>query len=179
MVRIIQFFLHRSRNLAMIMLLLLLCLRANGQYYPEHDFLIKNTAYLEIGGNGLWYSFCFDRVIKQYKSSAFTGRIGFSYLGNFSNANTVTIPLTVSFLFGRNANFLELGGGPTFLHAFSESISGIAALGIIGFRHQPMESTGTMYRVAFNPFFGEYSSDKGYVNWVGAPWASVSVGYIF
>ncbi len=36
-----------------------------------------------------------------------------------------------------------------------------------------------MYRIVFNPFIGEYSTDKEYWNWVWIPWGGISFGFSF
>lgn len=162
-----------------VLLLIFLCKDSAAQNNSESNLLNKNSAYLELGGSGLWYAFSYDRILRRKERTALSARIGFSYLGDFSDTNTITVPFTVSFLYGKNKNFLELGGGPTTLHSFSEKITGIGAIGIIGFRHQPIENKGVMYRITFNPFIGEYSTDKGYWNWVSIPWLGISFGFVF
>lgn len=161
------------------LLLIILCEKSIAQNNIENNLLNKNSTYLEIGGSGLWYAFSYDRILRRKDRTAFSARVGASYFGNFSDTNTITVPLSVSFLYGKNKNFLELGGGPTTLHSFAEKITGIGAIGIIGFRHQPTENKGLMYRITFNPFIGEYSTDKGYWNWVGIPWGGISFGFVF
>jgi len=162
-----------------ILLLIIFCKKSIAQQNSEANSLNKNSTYIEVGGSGLWYSFNYDRIVRRKERTALSARVGFSYFGNLANTNTITFPLSISFLYGKHKNFLELGGGPTTLYSFDENITGIGALGIIGFRHQPMESKGLMYRIVFNPFIGEYSTDKGYWNWVSIPWGGVSFGYVF
>ena len=160
--------------------LLLLMLSTSGltQTENEDEKIHKNSGYLELGGSGLWYSLNYDRVIKKYKRTAFTGRTGLSYFGNL-DTNTMTMPLEFSFLLGKKKHFAEIGIGPTFLQAFTEHISAMAVLGVIGYRFQPMVKRGLMFRATFTPFIGEISSEKGYWNWVRIPWGGVSIGYIF
>jgi len=136
----------------------------------------RNSTYLELGGNGLWYSFNYDRIIKTKEKCYFSSRLGFSYLGN-SDSSGMTLPLTASYLFGKNKSFFELGGGPTLFHAFKEKITAVALFGIVGYRHQKLNKKGFMYRFTFNPFIGEISSDKGYWNWVFLPFGGISLGY--
>ena len=157
-----------------------LFLATNGiaQNEKDSDYLYINSTYLELGGNGLWYSFNYERNLNHKDYIPVIGRIGFSYLGNFSDANTIIIPVTISLLFGKSNKKLELGGGPTLLHSFSEKITGVGALGIVAFRHQPLKGR-IIYRIVFTPFVGEFSSDKGYWNWVGYPLFGISIGYSF
>ena len=169
----------RYKHIVCLLIVIILCNNSPAQNNAESNLLNKNSTYLEIGGNGLWYSFNYDRILRRKDRTALSARVGFAYFGNFSDTSTITAPLTISFLYGKNKNFLELGGGPTTLYSFSEKITGIAAIGIIGFRHQPIKSKGLMYRIAFNPFIVEYSSDTGDWNSVIIPWGGISFGFVF
>ncbi|MDF1673824.1 MAG: hypothetical protein P1U41_09970 [Vicingaceae bacterium] len=168
-------------RLLLIIIISFTCLPliSNAQKDIENSSINKNSVYLEVGGSGLWYSINYDRILFKREHKALSVRAGISYLGDFSDTNAITIPISASFLYGRNKNFLEVGGGPTTLHSFAESITGVGAIGIIGFRHQHTNNKGLMYRIVFNPFLVEYSTDKGYWNWVAIPWAGISLGYTF
>ena len=157
---------------------LLCCLSTNSVAQDDNNQIgIKqHSIFLELGGSGLWYSLNYDRILRTYENDAITGRIGISYFGDIDD-NAITIPVSSSYLLRIKNNYLELGGGPTFLLSFDEKIAGMGLLGIIGYRHYIKKNDRWMYRITFNPFFAEYSSDKHYLNWVGIPWAGASIGY--
>jgi len=84
--------------------------------------IARNSVYLELGGNGLWYSVNYDKIFSLKEKVGFSGRIGFSYLQS-QDTISIIIPVTASYLFGKKNNFFELGGGPLFFRDFKVDIS--------------------------------------------------------
>src|SRR6185436_16775119 len=83
----------------------------------------NNAMYVELGGNGLWYSMNYERLVKP--SVAF--RLGLSYMsvsaasGSASaSASMAGVPVTISYLVGSGNSKLEIGGG-VLLEKFSGS----------------------------------------------------------
>ena len=148
------------------------------QAEPNND-PIKHTAFVELGGSGLLYSLNYERIFQKEGQKTKIARVGFSYFGDFDTSSTVTVPVTFSFLFCESPNFLELGAGPTILHSFEGDITGIAALAVIGYRHQHLNRGGIFYRFTLTPFIGEYSSDKDNWRWIPLFWGGASIGWGF
>ena len=138
---------------------------------------IKNSIYLELGGSGLWYSLNYDHVLKQNEKICTTGRIGLSALVDSSDFG-FSVPVSVSALIGKKNNFLELGGGPTLLLSPKDGLLGAAAIGIIGYRHYPLESKRIMLKISANPFVATYSKDRKDVRWTLIPWGGLGIGIV-
>ncbi len=120
----------------------------------------KNALYLEAGGNGLFYSINYDRIVPISPKVKIAPRLGISYLpyngGNkFKN---FIIPFEVNILYAKQAeskNFIEGGVGLTlfeFVKGFrngnkKDPVSQYSNVTMIrvGFRHQKT-SGGLMYR---------------------------------
>ena len=171
----------KNISLNSIFIILLFCQPLFVQAQEEMDsfpLTKKNTVYLELGGNGLWYSLNYDRFLWKRSKSAIAARIGVAYFGG-QGAHATTVPVTVSYLFGGKKHFLEVGTGFTWLQSYSEKIAGFGYFGVIGYRFQRIQQSGLMYRISLTPFLAEYSTDKGSLNWVGTFWGGVSIGYGF
>ena len=127
----------------------------------------------------MWYSINYDRILNQKERVSLSGRAGISYSSFFGRNNVITLPITASFLIGNNEKFLEVSGGPTLHYVSSEKTNGIIIMGLIGFRYQPMEEKGIMYRITLNPFLAKHSNDKDYMDWYPNFWFGISFGFIF
>ena len=79
-------------------------------------FTAKNAAYVELAGNGIFYSLNYERIIHQkgvFKSAA---RVGFTAMPLKVGGDTywsAALPLELIGLIGRNRHHLELGIGYT------------------------------------------------------------------
>lgn len=135
-----------------------------------------SQVYLEAGGSGLIYSVNYDgRFGKLENGLGF--RVG---IGGASSGGTgyVAVPLQVNYLVGNKGQYLELGGGVTYVSASvsdifdDEDASGSTVAGsfVLGFRKQPFGKKGLTWRVAFTPFI----TGGGFIPWFGA-----SVGFRF
>lgn len=157
---------------------------------------VKNNAvYLELGGNGLFYSLNYDKLINLSTRVKLAPRIGFSYLpydgGNdFKN---LIIPTELNFLYGKTAqskNFAEAGVGLTFLEFINgfrngdknDPVSKFANVTLVrlGYRHQK-PTGGLMYRAGLLvPITqDEFSKQKVGDDIFFRLWAGFSLGYSF
>jgi len=134
-----------------------------------------NNWYFEIGGSGLFYSFNYEKVLFKSEYTALYGRVGFGYnLLDYTflnkvtlDHNTVMVPFTSSFTFGKGKEKFEVGGGFTML-AKNISDREIVPTFVLGFR--VIETNKTCFRITYTPFI---RGDK-YVDWFG-----VSIGRNF
>ena len=143
-----------------------------------------NTIYVELGGNGLWYSVNYERMMQSHLAV----RGGISYLSIGASSGTASasvssigFPLTASYLVGAGSSKLELGGG-----LLVEKFSGSASSGfgekaqagvfypmgtfVLGYRYSPMGG-GFNFKIAMTPV---YHPDLGFF-----PWGGISFGVGF
>lgn len=132
--------------------------------------------YAEVGGPGLAISLNYDaRFTGERKGLGF--RAGAGYFSD-SYGNTIfSIPLQINYLLTRDENnFIELGGGTTFLNTTGnnkgktflfDKVTGFAGTATIGYRYQPVDHK-LNFRIDFVPiFYGD-----------GIIWAGgLSIGY--
>ena len=105
-----------------------------------------------------------------------------------ADENLITIPVTISKLFGESNHKFEVGAGAT-IYRVSASASyndpfvqnafgsdklkanttGIIPTAVLGYRYQPKDG-GIMFKASFTPM---------YSNGTFLPWAGLSVGYSF
>lgn len=77
--------------------------------------LKKNALYFELFGNGLFYSFNYERMFYQKNNLHFDGRMGFSVIpfadwgDEGEEAILAMFPVEVNMLIGKRKNFLETG----------------------------------------------------------------------
>ncbi len=97
------------KELCLLCFLVLQALLGYGQ-----TITAKNALYGELGGNGIYYSFNYDRILYQKNAFALSGRIGFSMYprDQFTHFFPV-LPLEVNALFGKSKHHLEVGLGIT------------------------------------------------------------------
>jgi hypothetical protein len=88
------------------------------------------------------------------------------------------VPLGVSYLFGKNSSFLELGLGTTLAYAENESLFdseeeefGIILSTTIGYRYQPKEAN-IFFKIAFTPLLTPFETKF-------LPSGGLSMGYSF
>ena len=139
----------------------------------------RNSIFLEILGNGLFYSLNYDHKIFNHLSA----RIGGMYLGvsegvTDQNVSLLLVPVMANYLVGSGSSRLEIGAGLTLGSAggnidaaggdFDEG--GLAAFtSTIGYRLQPTDG-GFLFRIGFTPIF----TANGFL-----PWAGLSLGGTF
>jgi hypothetical protein len=133
---------------------------------PAREELAKNSVFFEAFGAAVFYSVNYERMVLDDLSV----RVGFGFLpdAESSDASSNTpasttswtfLPVTVSYVGIRaRRNALELGGGATLLFknesdsrggpAASSGVSVIPmAIAMVGYRNQPVDQSGFMFRV--------------------------------
>jgi hypothetical protein len=150
----------------------------------------RNTFFLELGGNGMFYSLNYDRILLNRDQWKLSGRVGVLYLPPFDGGNRQMVggPLEISYLRGRGKHFLEIGLGGTAVYdtyQFAEyRIRDLAVMGVlrVGYRHQKTEG-GFFYKAGFTPLAGKVHDLRsrgrnGWSNDVFAyPLIGLGVGY--
>jgi len=99
---------------------------------------------------------------------AFAG-IGASSVKDITKDKTVlTIPVGVNYLFGKHTDFIELGGGVTFVtnyldifNSVTDDKAGYYCHVSLGYRHQPVLG-GVFYRVGVSPLYSPQESGMSY-----------------
>lgn len=137
----------------------------------------RQTVYVELGGNGLWYSLNYERWLQPNLAV----RIGASYLSMSASSGTAEasvsslgVPLTASYMVGRGNSKLELGGGVLFEKFSGQASSGFGekaeggglfpmATFIAGYRYAPANG-GMNFKLAFTPV---WHPDLGTFMWGG------------
>ena len=121
----------------------------------------RNTFFLELGGNSMFYSLNYDRILLNRDAWKLSGRVGVLYLPPLGERNRQIVggPVEISYLRGRGRHFLELGlGGSVVYDTYrltSSRIRDMAVMAVarIGYRHQKPEG-GFFYKVGFTPMLG-------------------------
>ncbi len=134
------------------------------------------VVYVEIGGPGILYSINFEyRVTINFVLRAGYSSWSIRPFGFFRSRESdsfIGFPISLSYLYGRNADKLEIGIGivPSYLKAFGLG-EGRAILGTatIGYRFEPEEG-GVLFRLDFTPFLAGRQL---------VPFAGASLGYAF
>jgi hypothetical protein len=125
--------------------------------------LAQNTVFVELGGNGFFYSINYERSIIQ---NLFL-RIGFSYVPLSGENRFTTIPLILNCNIGEESHRFEVGLGITGFIA--DSVRPVFT-GRLGYSYQPLEG-GFNFKIAYTPFFSRL---------IFAPiWSGISIGWGF
>jgi hypothetical protein len=166
---------------------------------PDQDKLAQNSVFAEGLGAAILYSVNYERMVIDQLGV----RVGLSYfaVGAMANAggNTSTasasylfIPVTASYVGIRSGkSALELGGGVTLLYVsgaasaagVATSAAGIVPYGVVlaGYRLQPVDHAGFMFRVGANalvaPGLGLQNPNPKTVGVI--PWPYISFGASF
>lgn len=121
----------------------------------------RNTFFLELAGNGVFYSLNYDQIFLNQGKWKMSSRMGVMYLPYFSSnkRQMVGTPLEVSYLRGKNSHHWEVGVGftpfyDTYLLSDSH-IKNLVLMGVarVGYRHQKREG-GLFYKVGLTPVQG-------------------------
>lgn len=163
-----------QQTLILVSILALLGLNAGAQGVEREGKTSANASqiYLEGGGSGVVYSVNYDGRFGKVENG-FGFRIGIGG-ASYSGDGYVAIPAQVNYLLGSKGQYLELGGGITYVSVadifFDDSGNANTVVGsfVIGFRKQPFGKKGLTWRLAFTPFvgFGGFQ-----------PWAGASIGF--
>lgn len=160
----------------------------------------KNALYLEVGGNTIFYSINYDRIIPLTPKLKLAPRAGFMYvplsaLYEDSSMGDIRIPVELNLLWSKNSNasnFVEGGIGMSFIQIRDQVSYGLSDIITtrnsfvkvttlrLGFRHQK-PTGGLMYRAGLLlPIVRDerskfrFGDDIFYVIWGG-----FSLGYSF
>jgi hypothetical protein len=149
----------------------------------ENKKTAKNTIFLELLGNSIWYSLNYDRIVFSEKSFKISGRIGASYMppsihfmAHEYDFKTFSYPLQVCFIYGKK-HHIEIGTGYTFI--FDEYKDDIFKIYntpnkytiSLGYRYQIQEG-GIFVKVNILKFFPVKKSEIPF-------WLGFGLGYTF
>ena len=126
---------------------------AFGQEGEKETSITKNTIYIELGGNGFFYSYNYDRIVFSKNAIHLGFRVGYSFLPNHDDGETILIPLEEFLLMGKKNNFFELGIGQTIIptehNHFNKPVIPIFR---VGYRLQGLKrGAGFLFRIAALP----------------------------
>lgn len=132
----------------------------------------KNAFYLELGGNGFYYSVNYDRIFSISKIAHLSLRAGFAASPEFgSGYNSYVVPLEANLLLGKGNDFFELGVGKSIVSERSNNSENINTFRL-GYRY--ISDKGLMVRIGIVPFILPLFGNDVLVIWGG-----VSFGYAF
>lgn len=174
--------------------LLLLTLFANGTYaqrkaYRHAPKKIKkvHTLFLEGGGNGIYGSINYDRVIN-FSSFALSLRAGLgAYPSSNVNTNAIypVLPIEVSTLWGKKTHFIEAGVGISTLYLYKTNGQDKPRYIFLGFArigYRLQKDSGFFFKAGFTPIFAGFSlneANSNQQNFRFLPWVGVAVGEAF
>ena len=137
----------------------------------------KNSVYFELGGNGLFYSFGYDRLFTISDISKFSLGSGIMYL--LSEGGILASP-QINYLIGNKHN-IEIGIGITLPIFISTELNHYIDnfywfnLYRVGYRYQKKEG-GLLFRIGFTPWTFFITGDKVGTNFT---WGGIAVGWTF
>jgi hypothetical protein len=94
------------------LLVLFVCLNVSGQEIKRDSLVKRNTLFLDVGGQSVYASVSYDRLLrvnKKINRSFSCGLALLPYKGYFF----LSIPTSYNFLFGKNNHHFEVGAGIT------------------------------------------------------------------
>lgn len=161
-------------------------------------FTAKNSIFVELGGNSIYYSLNYNRILYQKSKLKISGSAGFSIFqqsggnqsSNISPFWSPMLPLEISAFWGKSNHHLEIGTGLTFYASralifnpdaannFQEDKSLEAILPLrIGYRYQKPEG-GFFFRVGYTPGFNLFLSSEDSPKFHPL-WGGISLGKSF
>jgi hypothetical protein len=152
----------------------------------------RNAIYIELGGNGAWYSLNYERFVMD-DAALRVGGMFMSLSASASSGGTTSTasaswfaaPLMFSYLgVGSENHKLELGAGATVMYFsgsgtnnFSSSIKAsgfvMAPTATVGYRYVPTDG-GFNFKAGFTPFLIAAAGQTQFF-----PWAGIAAGYGF
>lgn len=136
------------------------------------------SVFIEGLGSGFIYSFNYEKKLTSISEKLLI-RAGFGYTSS-EGVRLSTLPVTTSYLFGRNRNFLEVGAGFTLLRINEPSNINIVGnqfdrgngiLATFGIGYRRVAKSGFLLRAGITPLFGAGLSEMY--------WPQLSIGYAF
>ncbi|MCH7413640.1 hypothetical protein MM213_09100 [Belliella sp. R4-6] len=161
-------------------------------------FTAKNSVYVELGGNSLFYSLNYSRILHQHDRLKISGSAGFSFfkqsggdqISGVSPYWSPLLPVEITAFWGRSCHHLEVGTGGTFYSSrtlefnpdassnFQENKSLEAIIPLrIGYRYQQPKG-GFFFRVGYTPGFNLSFSSQNPVEFHPL-WGGISLGKSF
>jgi hypothetical protein len=166
---------QKIQNTIYTFLLSLSFFMASAQEKPYREPTGLNNWYIEIGGNSLFYSGNYEKVLVKTERWGWVGRVGLGYNPNdYTLLNKIDLkggtflaPFHSSVLYGPNKEKIELGIGFTMV---GESVTNrdIVPTAVLGFR--VVETNKVCFRFNYAPFIR---------NGVYTDWFGVSIGRNF
>lgn len=131
----------------------------------------KNNFYFELGGNGIFYSINYDRLLL----NSFSSRIGFMHIEfefgpNFGNRRdqVTAIPIILNYLYGSGKNKIEIGTGIViYCQDNNWKEAGVQPALTLGYRYQP-QPKGLIFRIGYTPIISKEEI---------LSWAGISIGF--
>ena len=151
-----------------------------GQESELKKFNFKNSAQVEVGGHGLFYSFNYERVIFNGSSFKTTAQAGISYYPKKTGVRDLWMPLVINEILSFTKHHIELGAGYVVIREAFRDLennpiswfwSGVLT-GRLGYRYQIPDGRINI-RVGFTPFL-EYD-----YNYEFHPSGGLAIGYCF
>lgn len=136
---------------------------ATAQETMNFEMRKKNATYVEFFGNSAsFYSFNYDRIIKQYKMGYFNTSIGFSPVRYYGKG--FHIPVSINYSYGEKNGHLEAGFGLGLTRNIQEeeifSYLRLLANIRLGYKYQKA-SGGFFFKAAFTPIVPIYYFQGG------------------
>jgi hypothetical protein len=105
---------------------------AFGQHNFKSTMQKKNTIYIELLGQGVFYSIAFNHLINVDKKIKNSFTIGATFFPSFQDGNlfVMGIPASYCWLLAKNKNYLELGGGLTVITINQPTLAPYDSLGV-------------------------------------------------
>lgn len=139
----------------------------------------KNAVDVTLGGTGLAISVNYNKIILVKPNYFVSAAVG---IGSVPSVGGLTVPHQLTFNFGKNSNFLEVGLGGTFwsgesnASGYTETLNSYQISPIIGYRKYLKNNF--VIRVYANPLIhisGEYYIEDYSI----IPYLGLSLGYTF
>ncbi len=143
--------------------------------------LSKNSIFIEIFGNGGYYSINYERSLKPN----LYGRIGFSsyrsksILGSENVIGITTFPVLITYFTGQKMHHFEIGGGMLLGNVNEDNVSNtiIDLTAFLGYRVQS-PGNGMLIRIGLTPFLS-LDNKANYPDKLLTLSGGISLGYHF
>jgi hypothetical protein len=153
----------------------------SGEVEERRPRRAENLVFAEVGGNGIFYSVDYERLLGDGAYSIRAG-LGFVRLKpGTATASVFTLPVLANYYLGGRDHKLQLGAGITFI-----SVSGTqrdSVVGVTGFVPAPTFAVGYRYLPAHGgfTFFAGVTPllIPGRTGGAFLPWAGMSLGGVF
>jgi hypothetical protein len=164
-------------------LLLFALVNSSIQANDSLRFTYKNSVQFELGGNGGFYSFNYERIILNGKRFKTSGRVGVAYYPPSSGIIDLWIPVLINEIYSFGKHHIELGLGYAFTYSATRDAENNPSnwewegfyTGRLGYRYQKPNGR-LILRAAFTAFL-EGPPPFIYYNFHAS--GGVALGYAF